>query len=502
MALKFLTGGGNMRRGLAFGSSSIGTYAILLQASTPGTAQTGNGNITGRMIAGTFEGTLGILDSISTLEIYAQNDFDGIYLRTASTAEVARLDTTNKRLNISEIDIPSNDPLYEQLKLLVINKSSTASNLRGIADLSAQDNDFGARVNLMKCRGTAAAPAIVQVNDLIGRLIWKGYDGAAWLDTGCIRLEVSAGSTVALNRIATDMVFYTSSNTAPSVYRETLRLTESGNLIMLDQKYFQTSIIKAVTSSDSAIQFLNYNNEPKFVLRFHPSSGYNNADFYCGSVNNSGGFISGTVFQVRSDTLGSVSCRVANDSTPQILYFDAKQFSFTAGATDGTKTTAFTILQTGVAIGTNATPTARLHLPAGDTAASSAPLKMTSGSLLTAPEAGALEFLTDGLYFTTTTGATRKRVQLQAAIVKTTGSPLTLDESFTTVVINSASAYTVNLPAATGSFKIYDIKNINTGLVTVDGNGAETIDGALTQAVAQWDNLRIQDYASGTWIIL
>lgn len=56
----------------------------------------------------------------------------------------------------------------------------------------------------------------------------------------------------------------------------------------------------------------------------------------------------------------------------------------------------------------NTTPTALVHIAAGAAAASSAPLKFTSGSLLTTPEAGAVEFLTDAFYGTITTGAARK----------------------------------------------------------------------------------------------
>lgn len=44
----------------------------------------------------------------------------------------------------------------------------------------------------------------------------------------------------------------------------------------------------------------------------------------------------------------------------------------------------------------------------GTATAGTAPLKFTSGSLLTTPEAGAIEFLSDNLYFTQTTGTTRK----------------------------------------------------------------------------------------------
>lgn len=46
----------------------------------------------------------------------------------------------------------------------------------------------------------------------------------------------------------------------------------------------------------------------------------------------------------------------------------------------------------------------------GTTSAGTAPLKFTSGSLLTSPEAGAVEFLADRLYFTQTTSSTRKTI--------------------------------------------------------------------------------------------
>lgn len=53
-------------------------------------------------------------------------------------------------------------------------------------------------------------------------------------------------------------------------------------------------------------------------------------------------------------------------------------------------------------------PNAILHLKAGTAAAYTAPLMFTSGVNLTAPAAGALEFTTDDLYFTITTGTARK----------------------------------------------------------------------------------------------
>ena len=53
-----------------------------------------------------------------------------------------------------------------------------------------------------------------------------------------------------------------------------------------------------------------------------------------------------------------------------------------------------------------------ITVQAGSATAGTAPLKFTSGTLLTSPEAGALEFLTDKLYFTVTTGAVRNTIAL------------------------------------------------------------------------------------------
>src|SRR6266496_1357105 len=49
---------------------------------------------------------------------------------------------------------------------------------------------------------------------------------------------------------------------------------------------------------------------------------------------------------------------------------------------------------------------------AGTATAGTAPLKLTSGTLLGTPEAGAVEFNTDSLYFTITTGTVRKKVAI------------------------------------------------------------------------------------------
>lgn len=74
-----------------------------------------------------------------------------------------------------------------------------------------------------------------------------------------------------------------------------------------------------------------------------------------------------------------------------------------------------------VAMGGLVTPTAYLHLAAGTATANTAPLKFTSGTSLTTPEAGVMEFTTDDFYLTITTGAARKGIVLNNGSNLTSG---------------------------------------------------------------------------------
>jgi len=87
--------------------------------------------------------------------------------------------------------------------------------------------------------------------------------------------------------------------------------------------------------------------------------------------------------------------------------------SFTAKQTISVVSGAALIITSPGTVGIGqTTPTAQLHFAAGSTAASSAPIKLASGSLMTTAEVGAIEFLTDKYYGTITTGAARKEFTL------------------------------------------------------------------------------------------
>jgi hypothetical protein len=78
---------------------------------------------------------------------------------------------------------------------------------------------------------------------------------------------------------------------------------------------------------------------------------------------------------------------------------------------------------------------------------------------------------------------------------------LTLNETYH--VVNCTNTITVNLPSsvAIGPGREYIIKNSGTGTITVDPDGAETIDGAATFTLSQYDSITI--VSTGTnWIII
>lgn len=126
-----------------------------------------------------------------------------------------------------------------------------------------------------------------------------------------------------------------------------------------------------------------------------------------------------------------------------------------------------------VGIGTTS-PTAVLHLKAGTTSASSAPLKFTSGSLNTTAEAGAVEFLTDAFYGTITTGAARKTFAFlespsftTPALGSATSTGLALTSANTTEV-TTASALALNANSLTTGTGFYAASSTLTSGLLMD----------------------------------
>jgi hypothetical protein len=105
---------------------------------------------------------------------------------------------------------------------------------------------------------------------------------------------------------------------------------------------------------------------------------------------------------------------------------------------------------------------------------------------------------------TTTAGPTFDHLHLnggyfgKVTVVTNTYSILASDE---TVICNRTTAFTATLPAAVTGQR-FNIKNINIGTVTVEGDSSDTIDGQLNQTLGQWDSMTVVCQAANTWVII
>lgn len=101
-------------------------------------------------------------------------------------------------------------------------------------------------------------------------------------------------------------------------------------------------------------------------------------------------------------------------------------------------------------------PTAKLHIAAGSASANTAPLKLTSGTLLTTPEVGAIEFNNDYFYATITTGAARKGIVLNDGTALTSGK----------YPIATTNGRLTDGPTPLSGTKIYYVADSSGGAVT------------------------------------
>jgi hypothetical protein len=192
----------------------------------------------------------------------------------------------------------------------------------------------------------------------------------------------------------------------------------------------------------------------------------------------------------------------------------------------------------------------KITVRAGTTAAGTAPIKLTSGSLMTAPEAGAIEFLTDRFYVTQTTSTTRKVLAafddtsgatgdiyyrdasgyfvrlgiggtgqvltvasglpswgqgIYATSTKT-GTSYTITNTDTVIIADASSNnVTITLPAASGSpgYRFYvKRKDASGNTVTIARSGGDTIDGATSHTLdLQYTSATVVSDGSNWYII-
>jgi len=69
--------------------------------------------------------------------------------------------------------------------------------------------------------------------------------------------------------------------------------------------------------------------------------------------------------------------------------------------------------------------------------------------------------------------------------------------------VPASGNFAVTLPAATGTGKVYVVKNVGTGTITLTPTGADTIDGETTiPMTTQYESVEVVDAASASWLII
>jgi hypothetical protein len=125
------------------------------------------------------------------------------------------------------------------------------------------------------------------------------------------------------------------------------------------------------------------------------------------------------------------------DSALQI-YFFGQTFKF-RGAASGTagNTITWTTMGTwnrtaGLYLGADVSATAKLHIAAGSASASTAPIKLTSGTVMSTAEAGAMEY--NNTFHLTNSDATRRHIVLAPNTTKVTASAPYVNDGY--IVVN------------------------------------------------------------------
>jgi hypothetical protein len=69
-------------------------------------------------------------------------------------------------------------------------------------------------------------------------------------------------------------------------------------------------------------------------------------------------------------------------------------------------------------------------------------------------------------------------------------------------ICESTTPFTLSIHAASGIGTKHTITNAGTGTITLDPTGSETINGATTKTLVQWETVELYDYDVGKWVIV
>lgn len=142
-----------------------------------------------------------------------------------------------------------------------------SSSPRGLMSWQSSADALSAHIHMRKSRGTFASPSVVVTADVLGRVVYAGYDGANYIESAYIRAVVTG--TVGSTRVPTKLEFYTGTDVTTTVATLALTLGADQNALFAKNvqitgsgatpgtTYFQLggtpTAARAITFPDAAI---------------------------------------------------------------------------------------------------------------------------------------------------------------------------------------------------------------------------------------------------------
>lgn len=216
-------------------------------------------------------------------------------------------------------------------------------------ELSAANETNAAVIKITRGHGTLASPTAVGSGDTMSGIDTYGHDGTKYLNATAIVSVVT--DSVATDKVPSALLFYTHPNST-SAYREVVRFNHDGRVGI------------GTTNPVSTLE-VSRANGPNYIRVYNDAAGTE------------------TGFNLFNNQVSGSNWYwyLPSGSSDFRIYGSADRMIFKA---------------TGE-IGVGISPVAAFHIKAGSTTAGTAPLKLTSGPVMTVPEAGAIEF--DGTDF-------------------------------------------------------------------------------------------------------
>lgn len=422
-----------------------------------GTAAVVAGDITGLLgttyvnrSGDTMTGALGVVAGSSTVPgLFISGDPNtGLYSSAADTLDLATGGTQRVQINSSgNIGIPSSVS-SAKLRISTITTATIGQLISGVASQTA---------NLSEWQNNTAAKLLSITKD--GYLIF----GEGTVGTGTLRATAS-GSDIKIdiggNNSVTGSFAYTVGE-------------------------FNNVFGNAVGSGGFAFGYGNTIDNATGGGNFSSCIGATNSVTGAG-----GGFVFGNNNQATGDSVGIFGDSNSIGTVPGVSNANV----FGNGILNNTSNSVMlgpselakvTIMSSGNVGISGIVPTARLHIPAGTTSANTAPIKLNSGSLNTVAEIGAVEFLADKYYAVITTGAARKELAMNDAVLTagrvvftTTNGRLTDDADlvFATDTLTATKLRSPNplQQIATGASPTAGNATLAAGTVTVSTTAAKT----------------------------